>query len=309
MLILFLPWVLIMLLVMSACFAYKRWWKTAGGLVVAIILLNWLGHVFSLAFWNTKSSADQVSVMTWNIDGTDYSKEKVEGIYDVISNENPDVLYLAEDFYACCDSIDKLLRIQYPYTTHDHNLSHYFYSKYPIMGWQRIAEEVDCKAVVIEATIAIGEQKLRVYGCHFSSNNYGDGVAMNRPESIKSFAELTSYMKGISLAQNLRVAGVQEVCNRMKDVRYPCLCVGDFNDIYSSAPLRALSDCGFQDAWWDGGFGYGATIHHPLPFRIDHIMYGSKDSKGLSLRSIKKIDAKGLSDHDALVARFFLEEL
>ena len=46
--------------------------------------------------------------------------------------------------------------------------------------------------------------------------------------------------------------------------------------------------------------GYGATIQYLLPYRIDHIMYNDK----LTLNSIKKIDAKGLSDHDALVAEF-----
>lgn len=50
-----------------------------------------------------------------------------------------------------------------------------------------------------------------------------------------------------------------------------------------------------------GGLGYGATIHYPLPYRIDHIMYNDR----LRLKSIRKIDAKGLSDHDALVAEFY----
>ena len=51
-----------------------------------------------------------------------------------------------------------------------------------------------------------------------------------------------------------------------------------------------------------GGFGYGATIHHPLPYRIDHILYGA----GLKLKGIKKRDTRDISDHDALVAVFDL---
>lgn len=77
--------------------------------------------------------------------------------------------------------------------------------------------------------------------------------------------------------------------------------MGDFNDVSGSKPLNILEDAGFKDAWWDGGFGYGATIHHPLPFRIDHIMYND----GVELVEIKKVDSNGLSDHDALVATFF----
>lgn len=52
----------------------------------------------------------------------------------------------------------------------------------------------------------------------------------------------------------------------------------------------------------DGGFGYGSTIHHPLSFRIDHILYSDR----LRLRSVGRVKARGLSDHDALVASFDL---
>lgn len=71
-------------------------------------------------------------------------------------------------------------------------------------------------------------------------------------------------------------------------------------DVGGSPALRAFKAARFHDAWWKGGLGYGATIHYLLPYRIDHIMYNDK----LTLKSIRKIDAKGLSDHDALVAEF-----
>ncbi|MCQ2119843.1 MAG: hypothetical protein MJY84_07960 [Bacteroidales bacterium] len=52
------------------------------------------------------------------------------------------------------------------------------------------------------------------------------------------------------------------------------------------------------------GFGYGSTIHHPLSFRIDHILYSDR----LRLRSVGRVKACGLSDHDALVASFDLNQ-
>ena len=78
--------------------------------------------------------------------------------------------------------------------------------------------------------------------------------------------------------------------------------MGDLNDLSGSPALRAFNTAGFQDAWWKGGMGYGATIQYLLPYRIDHIMYNDK----LTLKSIRKIDAKGSSDHDALVAEFMI---
>ena len=53
-------------------------------------------------------------------------------------------------------------------------------------------------------------------------------------------------------------------------------------------------------AWQEGGFGYGATIHYPLPYRIDHILY----NEGLVLKGVKVIDTSDISDHNALVAVF-----
>ena len=74
--------------------------------------------------------------------------------------------------------------------------------------------------------------------------------------------------------------------------------LGDMNDICGSRPLRVFKRAGFIDAWAEAGFGYGATIHKPLPYRIDHIFV----QKGMRVTEIKKISANGLSDHDALVA-------
>lgn len=72
------------------------------------------------------------------------------------------------------------------------------------------------------------------------------------------------------------------------------------NDVSGSPAMNALRKAGFKDAWWKGGFGYGATIHDPLPFRIDHVLYND----GLRLKAIKKISSNGWSDHDALYAVF-----
>lgn len=75
-----------------------------------------------------------------------------------------------------------------------------------------------------------------------------------------------------------------------------------FNGISGSAPLNKVDRVGFKDVWWKGGNGYGATIYHPLPYRIDHIFYND----GLKLKSIRKVDSQGLSNHGALVAEFWV---
>ena len=64
--------------------------------------------------------------------------------------------------------------------------------------------------------------------------------------------------------------------------------------------MNAFGMMDMKDAWWHGGFGYGATIHKPLPYRIDHILY----STDITLNGIKIMEKNGLSDHDGLIADF-----
>ena len=76
--------------------------------------------------------------------------------------------------------------------------------------------------------------------------------------------------------------------------------MGDMNDFNHSAPMDSLKDVGMRNAWWEGGFGYGATYHEGwLRLRIDHIYYNDK----LSLKGVKVINTD-LSDHNILIADF-----
>lgn len=72
------------------------------------------------------------------------------------------------------------------------------------------------------------------------------------------------------------------------------------NDICGSSAIRVLENAGIKDAWWEKGIGYGATIHYPIPYRIDHIMH----TDNIKLNSIQVLNSKAISDHDALYAEF-----
>ena len=68
--------------------------------------------------------------------------------------------------------------------------------------------------------------------------------------------------------------------------------------------FRAFEAMGLKDAWWKGGFDLGGTRKvFGFPFRIDHIMYGYS----FQLYGVKVVDTGGLSDHDAMVAKFSIE--
>ena len=76
--------------------------------------------------------------------------------------------------------------------------------------------------------------------------------------------------------------------------------MGDMNDFNHSAPMDSLRDAGMKNAWWEVGFGYGATYREGwLRLRIDHIYYNDK----LKLKGVKVVETD-LSDHNILVADF-----
>ena len=105
-------------------------------------------------------------------------------------------------------------------------------------------------------------------------------------------------MKDIQWAYNERAKAAKIISADILSQTMPVLVMGDFNDVGGSSAIKLLEKAGLKDAWWEGGFGYGATIHKPLSYRIDHIMYSS----GLKLRKVEVASSEDLSDHDALYA-------
>ena len=108
------------------------------------------------------------------------------------------------------------------------------------------------------------------------------------------------YFKDVNHAYSKRIKEAGEIAREVSQLEKPVIVLGDMNDVGGSKTIRQIESVGLKDAWWEGGFGYGATIHKPLPYRIDHILY----SKQLKLNRVKVISSEGLSDHDAIFAEF-----
>ena len=301
--VLYVPWLLILaFLATCALFSLKKW-RWAFLLIVILFIVNWYYEIIPS---NVLASREvgEFKVMSWNINGSSEAiLQDIISIGETILREDADVVFLAEDYYECCDSLDTLLKKAYPYSTHTVcNDCHYFYSKYPLGYHRWVASEIDSMSCVIESTVVIKGKTIGLYGCHLSSNNYSRDVA-GRTDNRKGIFGLASYLKSISEASKLRTEEVKLMIGRLNQ-GWPTIMLGDMNDVCGSKPLNIMKSEGFTDAWSHGGVGYGATIHHPLPYRIDHIMYND----GLILKSIKKVDAKELSDHDALTVVFEIKQ-
>lgn len=74
------------------------------------------------------------------MNGESEKKSAADRLSLILSAE-ADVVYLSEDFYGVCQEVDSVLKSVYPYSTYDYNLSHYFYSKFPLGERKRVAEE------------------------------------------------------------------------------------------------------------------------------------------------------------------------
>lgn len=265
------------------------------------LLLNWLCECFAFSFVSDKGIYSQscIKVMAWNIDGSQYDSLKVSEIANVIHKHNPDVIFLSEDFNETGICLDSLLKKNYPYSSNLAYSGHHFYSKYSLESIRVIEVENYANPLRIHVSVMVNGQSVDTYGCHLASNNYSASQVDFHLDQVNDYHDAKQYLKNVRDASRLRETEAQAIIKDMTD--RATIIMGDFNDVSGSPALRTFKAAGFQDAWWNGGFGYGATIHYPLPYRIDHIMYNDR----LRLKSIKKIDAEGLSDHDALVAEFY----
>ena len=297
MLILALPWLLIVLALLAIVLAWKKKWLYAITVLIAIIVLNVWSECVSFGSKNTFKGDIKVFCLNVNGDG-EYDEEKVDYIASLIIKENSDVVFITENFPPLRDSLTAILHEWYPYDTRyvAHNL---FFSKYPLRNQVFYERPNGGSGYIVKAHITISGNELCLFGCHLSSNNYSSKLDYLTPDEIDNADKIRSYLTQINYASCLRELEADTVVSSISESDC-AIVMGDMNDICGSVCMRKFNNAGLKDAWSEGGFGYGATIHTPLPYRIDHILY----NEGLVLKGVKVIDTSDISDHNALVAEF-----
>lgn len=309
---LFYPFVLLagVALALLALVAGHR--KTAAFFLLLALALNIYAQCIPLRIGGKSGTdaPDGFSVMIFNVHGSDESFARKElDIAALILNQNADFILLTEYHRGnCSDTLhNRIVAAGYECSARDMwSTGNAFYSR--ASQKQLAMKPLDSGFMGCVASIeaSASGQRFDMHFCHLASNNY-DTSSRNYspPDNIRDLDGLKFYMHRIEAASEVRRQNVGELLERVKENDSPAIILGDMNDVCGSPAMNALRKHGFRDAWWAGGLGYGATIHAPLPFRIDHIMYND----GLELQNIKRVRAKGLSDHDALVARFSISGL
>ncbi len=298
---LILPWLIIALLIAALILLFLNKWRFVALLLVFAIIVNWWSECFPFRLWPIceKTAPCSISVLTFNICST---KEKIgkkaEKLADLIRVDSPDIIFISEIRKHNKRLLDSLLAIDYPYTLNYR--SHGLYCKHPLSERMTIEAGNVKDGGVIKCMVFKGTDTIIVYGCHLPSNNYSVDLKYITPDSIKDHSTLVQYARDINLAYNKRIRVSEYLVHDISQMNKPVIVLGDMNDVGGSKTIRIFESIGLKDAWWEGGFGYGATTHQPLPYRIDHILYSNE----LKLNNVKVVSSEGLSDHNAVFAEF-----
>ena len=186
-----------------------------------------------------------------------------------------DFVFLTEEYTG---QMTELLKNEYPYaeSARAHiDMTERFYSKFPIVDVEDIGAIVngDKRDVWVHRVRVVPHEgdTLSLYCCHL-------------PHDYKARTDIVT-----AILEDIGRTGAKAVVG------------GDMNSLAVSAPIAMLADGGLTDCWTEKGRGAAATYHRSIiGARIDYIFRTS----GLETTQMKRISAAGISDHDALFARF-----
>ena len=281
-------------------------WKIFWLIIVFVILviLLWLNAKYKIVAFHIGDVCEdrQFRVLTWNICGSNIENEGVQkDIARLVIAQNADFVQLNELTLGSCLVIDSLLSEHYPYRE-DVNANikagDVFYSKFPMVESSKYKTSIKYQAVqALQSKVVINEDTIFIIGCHLWGNNHQGQIGVDNTDSI---LKVKTFWGRYRNAQENRKKDISNIKKKILECSQPVIVMGDMNDFNASAPMDSLKDAGMKNAWWEGGFGYGATYHEGwLRLRIDHIFYNDK----LSLKGVKVVDAN-LSDHNILIADF-----
>lgn len=305
------PWIIAFLFVIVIIALLNKRYILSAIIFFLLVILNWACECFALNICSESKDGKNgiiIKVMTWNINGDEYNAQKISSIATIINEQKPDILFLAEYYDGISRSLDSIIRKELVYSTYPYYTGgHVFYSRYPYDDVRIIAISDYENPLRVHCSFNVNGSPLDIYGCHYASNNYTYKQQLYHINDISSFDEAKEYLNNIIEASIIRTHETDAI---LADIdSHQCdnvIVMGDFNEVSGSIPLSKYKRNGFHDAWWEGGCGYGATIHNPIPYRIDHILFYNNKVKSirLKLRSINKINTDEVSDHDCLVAEF-----
>lgn len=311
--------------VLFAFWLIKLRWQFLLPLVAIIISWGHWEHTFQWKGVHKERKEIQapLKVMSFNARMFDYyqwigggSNEK---IFDLIRQENPDVLCIQEFFtltshkaYSEHYILRRLNQFRYHHIEYlsgkkgKRNFGLVTFSKYPIVEKYSLKFEQSSN-FSIYSDIKVGEQRMRVF------NNHLESIKFNRQQlnfldslNYQNKKERNENIKAISTklsnAFANRALQAETVGKYIANSPYPPIVCGDFNDTPVSYVYRQMRGA-LKDAFVESGQGIGGTYNGPLPsFRIDFIFHDNR-FESYNFKRLKD----NLSDHYPIVTTLELK--
>nr|WP_241749576.1 endonuclease/exonuclease/phosphatase family protein [Rufibacter sediminis] len=177
------------------------------------------------------------------------------------------------------------------------------FSRFPIVEKGSVVFDRPTKNQVIYVDVKLpSKDTLRVYNMHLES------MAIEEKDveaAVQSEAGLKT--KGRNIARRLkggfiaRSYQVEKLLEHIQASRHPVLLCGDLNDLPSSYTYQKLRGQ-LQNAFEEGGSGFGFTYNGKLPIRIDNQFYSDR----LELLRFDVLDQIQFTDHFPLESTYVL---
>ena len=303
-------------------FRRKRVWPSLLAMALGF------GHIGEFVGWPFRGGTPEdattpIKVMSWNTRIFDlynwsHNARTREEMLDLIRMEDADVLCLQEFVdneprwgRSVKDELLNDMRYAHvadAYASHTKHGFHFgiaTFTTLPIVARGDIQFPDELNNLCLWTDIAVGNDTVRVYNAHLASLRFtaAEYSFMKDVQDGSSSSELERGGKRI--AQRLkngymrRASQIGRITAHMRQCPHPIILCGDMNDTPVSWSYQQLKEQGLEDAFEEGGTGFGNTYLGTFPgVRIDHIMHGPQ-LRSWGFRTLPE----DLSDHRAIVCR------
>jgi endonuclease/exonuclease/phosphatase family metal-dependent hydrolase len=305
----------------------KKWFFLVS-LSIMLLSANQISNTFPVHFGKIGKSktVSQINLITYNTkmsgDLVKDTPQKRNNVIRYIIDSNADIVCLQEfevslkkQYITLPDMMRIFSKYRYKHVefkakAHTNLLGIATFSKYPIVGKQRI-EFPSKYNISISTDINVNGTIIRLFNNHLESNRITES---DKEKSLKlkdkfdteNLADVTMlFSHKLGTAYKLRAFQADTVAGLIAKSPYKVIVCGDFNDVPASYAYTKIKG-NLKDAFSETGLGFGWTFKEPFyGFRIDYVLYDSNAFTPVSY----DVDKVNYSDHYPVLCQIKLNKI